>query len=229
MTSWSVIFRLDTRVIIGVHGTTPANRPLCNLDIPKGAFCPSGMMVLTKPFLLSGRLMTETPHPWDRLPAETPKAYAAFLAYCALGSRRSISKAAARYHREATDKKEICGKEATTFRTWMGWSSRHDWVSRSLAKDEWLASTSDQVLVENLAAFKVELTTKAREFVDGTRDAGDFLRTARAVALHFPPVQRVEDVTQIEDLSHLSDEQLQEMRDIRDKARKAKDKIRGAS
>ena len=29
----------------------------------------------------------ETPHPWDCLPTETPKAYAAFLAYCALGAR----------------------------------------------------------------------------------------------------------------------------------------------
>ena len=165
----------------------------------------------------------ETPHPWDRLPKETPKAYAAFLAYCALGSRRSVREAVKRYHSEATAEEEICSKEATTVRTWFGWSSRHDWVSRSLAKDEWLASTSDQVLVENLAAFKVELTTKAREFVDGTNDAGDFLRTARAVALHFPPVQRVEDVTQIEDLSHLTDEQLQEMRKIRDEARKTKD------
>ena len=64
--------------------------------------------------------------------------------------------AAHEYHREATALKEISGKEATTVRTWMGWSSRHEWVSRSLAKDEWLASTSDQVLVENLAAFKVE-------------------------------------------------------------------------
>ena len=25
--------------------------------------------------------MTDTPRPWDRLPTETPKSYAAFLAY----------------------------------------------------------------------------------------------------------------------------------------------------
>ena len=37
--------------------------------------------------------MTETPHPWDRLPTETPKSYAAFRVYCALGARCSIGDA----------------------------------------------------------------------------------------------------------------------------------------
>ena len=31
---------------------------------------------------------------WDRLPTETPKSYAAFLAYVALGARRSVREAA---------------------------------------------------------------------------------------------------------------------------------------
>ena len=143
--------------------------------------------------------MTETPHPWDCLPTETPKAYAAFVAYCALGSRRSVREAA----RQAYLKSDSTGAEVSMVTLWLRWSARHNWVSRGLARDEWIASTSDQVLVENLAAFKVKLTTKAQEFVDKTGDPGDFLRAARAVALHFPPVQRVEDVTQIEDLSHL--------------------------
>ena len=165
--------------------------------------------------------MTETPHPWDCLPTETPKAYAAFLAYCALGSRRSVREAARRYHAEATSKKEIRSVEATTVRTWIGWSSRHEWVSRGLAKDEWLASTSDEQIIKNLAAAKLTLTKRARKFLK-SEDGADFLRGARALALHFPPIQRVEDITQIEDLSHLSDEQLQEMREIRDDGRKAK-------
>ena len=57
--------------------------------------------------------------------------------------------------------------------------------------------------------------------MDKTGDPGDFLRAARAVALHFPPVQRVEDVTQIEDLK-ASDDQLDRMRAIRDEGRKEK-------
>ena len=31
--------------------------------------------------------MTDTPHPWGRLPKETPKSYAAFLSYCDLGPK----------------------------------------------------------------------------------------------------------------------------------------------
>ena len=50
---------------------------------------------------------------------------------------------------------------------------------------------------------------------------GDFLRAARALALHFPPIQRVEDVSRIEDLSDVPDDELQRMREIRDAARQA--------
>ena len=37
--------------------------------------------------------MTDTHRRWDRLPTETPKSYAAFLAYIALGARRSVREA----------------------------------------------------------------------------------------------------------------------------------------
>ena len=46
------------------------------------------------------------------------------------------------------------------------------------------------------------------------------------MALHFPPVQRVEDVSErIEDLPDLSDDQLDRMRDIRDEARAENTKV----
>ena len=35
--------------------------------------------------------MTDTPRLWDRRADETPKSYAAFLAYVALGGRRSAN------------------------------------------------------------------------------------------------------------------------------------------
>ena len=38
--------------------------------------------------------MTDTPRLWDRRADETPKSYAAFLAYVALGGRRSVREAA---------------------------------------------------------------------------------------------------------------------------------------
>ena len=41
--------------------------------------------------------MTDTPRLWDRRADETPKSYAAFLAYVALGARRSVREAARQY------------------------------------------------------------------------------------------------------------------------------------
>ena len=167
--------------------------------------------------------MTETPHPWDCLPTETPKAYAAFLSYVDLGARRSVREAARQHHSKSLAAGEISSAEDTTVSTWMDWSAKHQWVSRGLARDEWIARTSDEQIIKNLAAAKLTLTKRARKFLK-SEDGADFLRGARALALHFPPVQRVEDVTQIEDLSHLTDEQLESMRKIRDEARKASEK-----
>ena len=42
--------------------------------------------------------MTDTPRLWDRRADETPKSYAAFRAYVALGGRRSVREAARQYH-----------------------------------------------------------------------------------------------------------------------------------
>ena len=36
------------------------------------------------------------------------------------------------------------GPEVTTVTHWLRWSARHKWVSRSLARDEWIARTSDE-------------------------------------------------------------------------------------
>ena len=82
--------------------------------------------------------MTDTPRLWDRRADETPKSYAAFLAYVALGARRSIREAAHQNHIKTISTGEISSVEDTTVRTWLGWSARHKWVSRSLARDEWI-------------------------------------------------------------------------------------------
>ena len=86
--------------------------------------------------------MTDTPRLWDRRADETPKSYAAFRAYVALGARRSVREAARQYHAKATSVGEIKGVEDTTIRTWINWSAKHKWVSRSMARDEWIARTS---------------------------------------------------------------------------------------
>ena len=162
--------------------------------------------------------MTETPHTWDRLPTETPIAYASFLAYIALGARRSVREAARKHHSGSIATGEISSAEATTVSTWMGWSAKHKWVSRANARDSWLAQVSDEQIAANLKACMLAMSTKAHSFL-ASNDSADFLRASRALALHFPPVQRVADVTQIEDLN-ASDDQLDRMKAIRDEGRK---------
>ena len=47
--------------------------------------------------------------------------------------------------------------EVTTVKHWLRWSARHKWVSRSLARDEWIARTSDEQIVANVTACKLAL------------------------------------------------------------------------
>ena len=123
--------------------------------------------------------MTDTPRLWDRRADETPKSYAAFRAYVALGARRSVREAA----------------------------------------DEWIARTSDDQIVSNVTACKLALTTRALDYLTAN-DGADFLRAARALSLHFPPIQRVADVSErIEDLSDIPDADIAHMKAIRDAAR----------
>ena len=55
--------------------------------------------------------MTDTPRLWDRRADETPKSYAAFRAYVALGARRSVREAARQYHINTTSTVEISSVE----------------------------------------------------------------------------------------------------------------------
>ena len=158
--------------------------------------------------------MTDTPRLWDRRADETPKSYAAFLAYVALGARRSVREAAHQNHIKTTSTGEISSVEDTTVRTWLGWSARHKWVSRSLARDEWIARTSDDQIVSNVTACKLALTTRALDYLTAN-DGPNFLRAARALSLHFPPMQRVADVSErIEDLSDVPDADIERMKAI---------------
>ena len=142
--------------------------------------------------------MTDTPHPWDRRAAETAKAFAAFRVYCELGAHRSVREAL----RQNSGKTAVSGK----LRTWEGWCSKYAWVSRANARDEWIARTSDDQIVVNLRSCMLALSMKAHSFLLSD-DSADFLRAAQALSLHFPPIQRVADVSErIEDLGDLSDE-----------------------
>ena len=169
--------------------------------------------------------MTEPPHVWDRLSTETLKSHAAFLSYVAMGARRGVREAARQHHGRAIAAGEISGAEDTTVGTWMGWSAKHKWVSRANARDAWIAQVSDEQIAANLKADLLALTTRAHDFLTAN-DSADFLRAARALSLHFPPVHRVADVSErIEDLSDIPDADIERMKEIRDAAR-AKGKVK---
>ena len=108
---------------------------------------------------------------------------------------------------------------------WLRWSARHKWVSRSLARDEWIARTSDEQIIINKLACDLALVTRAHDFLTST-DSEVFLRGARAYTLQHPPVQRVADVSErIEDLCDIPDEALERMKEIRDAARAKNEQI----
>ena len=125
--------------------------------------------------------------------------------------------AAARQHHAKT---MSSGPEVTTVKHWLRWSARHKWVSRSLARDEWIARTSDDQIVSNVTACKLALTTRAHDFLQAN-DGPNFLRAARALSVHVPPIQRVADVS--ERIEDLPDATREEMRAIRDAARQKND------
>ena len=76
--------------------------------------------------------------------------------------------------------------------------------------------------MSNVTACKLALTTRALDYLTAN-DGADFLRAARALSLHFPPIQRVADVSErIEDLSDIPDADIERMKEIRDAARAKK-------
>ena len=117
----------------------------------------------------------------------------------------------------------LSGKRArpsTTVSRWLAWSARHDWVARANSRDAWLAHTADVETAANVRKCLLALTETALKLLE-TGDSHDFLRAARGIALFFPPVQRVENVSErFEDLSDLPDEAIEAMKEIRDAARR---------
>ncbi|HLN31951.1 MAG TPA: hypothetical protein VK395_29740 [Gemmataceae bacterium] len=77
-------------------------------------------------------------HPWDRLPGESAKAFAAFCLYRDLGTRRSLDEASRRYHGSnrqdsAGDQQRSGSRSSGSIR---GWAQRWNWRARAEALDE---------------------------------------------------------------------------------------------
>ena len=94
------------------------SRSICSRSRVRGP-PPLGMPTFSRKAY--SEIMSETPFPWDRLPAETPKSHAAFLAYIALGARRSVREAARQAHQGSI--KTV--SSSTIVSRWLGWSAKH--------------------------------------------------------------------------------------------------------
>ncbi|MDF2711084.1 MAG: hypothetical protein K0R62_6736 [Nonomuraea muscovyensis] len=95
--------------------------------------------------------MTDEPYPWVRRTTERGKAYDAFREYLNLGPRRTIKQAA-----------ENVG---ITYDSAQELSTRHDWVARSIAYDQHLASAATDGLASQMASARdenLELADKLR-------------------------------------------------------------------
>lgn len=75
---------------------------------------------------------------WTRREGETSPAYEAFRTYLGMGSGRSLSK--------------LAGDLNKSMQLLAGWSSKHDWVERVLAHDQYLAGAATDGLASQMAS-----------------------------------------------------------------------------
>lgn len=96
--------------------------------------------------------MTAEPYPWVRRTTERGKAYDAFQAYLRQGPRRTITAAAEDVGISRDSAQEL--------------STRHDWVARSIAYDQHIASAATDGLANQMASARddnLALADKLRE------------------------------------------------------------------
>ena len=154
--------------------------------------------------------MTDTPRRWDRLTAESDPAFEAFAAYIETGSLRDA-------YRQRSGNEKATSPPGT----WTGWSAKYNWVSRRAAYVEFTVRECQDAIQLGLVQIRRRFINTANTLLDdGSVPA---VRAAsRVIVENFPPVARVADVSdgeQIEDLSDIPDATLEEMRAIRDAAR----------
>ena len=86
--------------------------------------------------------------PWEQLPEETGTAYEAFLAFRALGWRRSLRRA----HKAFAAQNTVVSDVTMFFR----WSKKFGWIARARAWDAYQLRKSDARLSQELQAQRVK-------------------------------------------------------------------------
>ena len=104
---------------------------------------------------------------------------------------------------------------------WTGWSTKYNWVSRRAAYVEFTVRECQDAIQIGLVQIRKRLIDAANELLDN--GGVPAVRAAsRVIVENFPPVARVADVSdgeQIEDLSDIPDADIDRMKAIRDAAR----------
>ena len=161
--------------------------------------------------------MTDTPRRWDRLTAESDPAFEAFAAYLDTGSLRDA-------YRQRSGKAQATAAPGA----WTGWSTKYNWVSRRAAYVEFTVRECQDAIQIGLVQIRKRLIDAANKLLD-TGGVPAVRAASRVIVENFPPVARVADVSdgeQIEDLCDIPDADLERMREIRDAARaKAQAKV----
>jgi hypothetical protein len=111
----------------------------------------------------------EALNPWDRRPAETPRAYQMFCVYKDMGPRRSIRVLAAR---------EPMAHVAQLFK----WSRTYDWVDRAGSWDDFLLREEQKDQLEAAKAMRRRHAELGRSLLDTCIEAARQVNTEKLAA-----------------------------------------------
>ena len=155
--------------------------------------------------------MPNTRQPWDRLKGESDAAYEAFAAYLETGSI-------------LTAYRQRPGKDQATHApgSFTAWSTKHHWVSRRAAYVDHTIQKCLDAIHGELVLIRKRFIDVANGLLDGQPDLASIRAASQLIHDHFPPIERVADVSadQIPDMpSYVTDEDIDKMRAIRDAAR----------
>ncbi len=164
--------------------------------------------------------------PWDPLPGESAKAYAAFCLYRDRGPRRTLDEASRRYHAPPgqVDNPTASARPSRASGTLRAWAERWQWSARALAWDQELERVKSmaqreavQEMAERHAKEAMMLQSKAVERLRQLRpeelkprDTLSFLIEAAKLErlARGEPTERVAEEHRFPDVKELSDDEL---------------------
>jgi hypothetical protein len=167
-----------------------------------------------------------TPAPWEHLPGESAKAYAAFCLYRDLGPHRSLDETSRQYHAQPASDEDRQPRRPKRRASGLvrRWAERWDWSGRALAWDHEVEQGKQKKQLEAIAEMAERhareamlLQNKAverlRQLLPGELSPQDTLRYLIEAAklerlARGEPTERVAEEHRFPDLKELSDAEL---------------------